>query len=254
MVAVSLAASVMVVRMTDGSPGFLRGGALFFLCFCPIGVCAVARLIMECVRALSPLALPLLLFGHNSIFSLIFVAFGLRDRKKNGRLGVSLVVVPSLVCRQKPAHEAPVFLSKPSLRLALELGERIRHRAVHHAATTAAAIAATTAVALATAGRTVAALGAASPERRAARPCRSGAWSRPRACAPRPLPAPSRARSGPRAPRREDPDELLGQRRDVDQASWCTPMSTNAPKFATLVTTPSSTMPGYRSFSVSTPS
>ena len=54
MVAVSLAASVMVVRMTDGSPGFLRGGALFFLCFCPIGVCAVARLIMECVRALSP--------------------------------------------------------------------------------------------------------------------------------------------------------------------------------------------------------
>ena len=36
--------------------------------------------------------------------------------------------------------------------------------------------------------------------------------------------------------------------------SWCTPISTNAPKFATLVTTPSSTMPGYRSFSVSTPS
>ncbi|KAG0736756.1 hypothetical protein G6F24_018220 [Rhizopus arrhizus] len=36
--------------------------------------------------------------------------------------------------------------------------------------------------------------------------------------------------------------------------SWCTPMSTNAPKLATLVTTTSSTMPGYRAFSVSTPS
>src|SRR5207248_8780474 len=28
--------------------------------------------------------------------------------------------------------------------------------------------------------------------------------------------------------------------------SWCTPMSTNAPNAATLVTTPSSTMPGER--------
>ena len=36
--------------------------------------------------------------------------------------------------------------------------------------------------------------------------------------------------------------------------SWCTPISTKAPKAATLLTTPSSTMPGYRSFRVSTPS
>ena len=36
--------------------------------------------------------------------------------------------------------------------------------------------------------------------------------------------------------------------------SWCTPMSTNAPNAATLVTTPSSTMPGSRSSSFSTPS
>ena len=36
--------------------------------------------------------------------------------------------------------------------------------------------------------------------------------------------------------------------------SWCTPTSTNAPNAATLVTTPSSTMPGARSCSVSTPS
>ncbi len=36
--------------------------------------------------------------------------------------------------------------------------------------------------------------------------------------------------------------------------SWCTPMSTNAPNAATLVTCPSSTMPGTRSPRVSTPS
>ena len=36
--------------------------------------------------------------------------------------------------------------------------------------------------------------------------------------------------------------------------SWCTPTSTNAPNAATLVTTPSSTMPGSRSSSLSTPS
>ena len=36
--------------------------------------------------------------------------------------------------------------------------------------------------------------------------------------------------------------------------SWCTPTSTNAPNAATLVTTPSSTMPGSRSSSFSTPS
>ncbi len=36
--------------------------------------------------------------------------------------------------------------------------------------------------------------------------------------------------------------------------SWCTPISTKAPKAATLVTTPSSTMPGVRSPIFSTPS
>ncbi len=36
--------------------------------------------------------------------------------------------------------------------------------------------------------------------------------------------------------------------------SWCTPTSTNAPNAATLVTTPSSRMPGLRSLIVSTPS
>ncbi|MOA33040.1 hypothetical protein D3C78_1542990 [compost metagenome] len=36
--------------------------------------------------------------------------------------------------------------------------------------------------------------------------------------------------------------------------SWCTPISTKAPKLVTLVTTPSSTMPGLRSFRLSTPS
>ncbi len=36
--------------------------------------------------------------------------------------------------------------------------------------------------------------------------------------------------------------------------SWCTPTSTKAPNAATLLTTPSSTMPGARSSSVSTPS
>ncbi len=36
--------------------------------------------------------------------------------------------------------------------------------------------------------------------------------------------------------------------------SWCTPISTNAPNAATLVTAPSSTMPGLRSLRVSTPS
>ena len=36
--------------------------------------------------------------------------------------------------------------------------------------------------------------------------------------------------------------------------SWCTPTSTNAPNAATLVTTPSSTMPGRRSAIFSTPS
>ncbi len=36
--------------------------------------------------------------------------------------------------------------------------------------------------------------------------------------------------------------------------SWCTPMSTKAPNAATLVTAPSSTMPGLRSSRVSTPS
>ncbi len=36
--------------------------------------------------------------------------------------------------------------------------------------------------------------------------------------------------------------------------SWCTPTSTNAPNAATFVTTPSSRIPGSRSFIVSTPS
>ena len=36
--------------------------------------------------------------------------------------------------------------------------------------------------------------------------------------------------------------------------SWCTPMSTNAPNAATLLTTPSSTIPGRRSLMSSTPS
>ncbi|SLJ76576.1 Uncharacterised protein [Mycobacteroides abscessus subsp. abscessus] len=35
--------------------------------------------------------------------------------------------------------------------------------------------------------------------------------------------------------------------------SWWTPTSTNAPNAATLVTTPSSTMPGFRSATFSTP-
>ncbi|MNN33874.1 hypothetical protein D3C81_1476490 [compost metagenome] len=36
--------------------------------------------------------------------------------------------------------------------------------------------------------------------------------------------------------------------------SWCTPMSTKAPKLVTLVTTPSRIMPGSRSLRSSTPS
>ena len=36
--------------------------------------------------------------------------------------------------------------------------------------------------------------------------------------------------------------------------SWCTPMSTNAPNAATLVTRPGNFMPGLRSSGFSTPS
>ena len=42
-------------------------------------------------------------------------------------------------------------------------------------------------------------------------------------------------------------DEGFRHRRDVHSPSWCTPISTKAPNAATLVTVPSSTMPGLRS-------
>jgi hypothetical protein len=55
---------------------------MLFLCFYPIDACAAARLIVGLPSPRGSDANGVLLFGHNSIFSLIFVAAGLRDRKE----------------------------------------------------------------------------------------------------------------------------------------------------------------------------
>jgi len=59
---------------------------MLFLCFYPIDACAAARLIVGLLSPCRSDANGVLLFGHNSIFSLIFIAQGLRDRKEIGPL------------------------------------------------------------------------------------------------------------------------------------------------------------------------